>query len=581
VGFSSRSRWDVADWLVLVLGMALVTPRRALGLTVALLLSAAACGGIEGVQPGASSAPPSASPRPGSLEALACSIPHEWLVRTWNGYRADRSVNLQLLPKYPNFIGSGLPHVGPWAYDQDVPMLWYGPGYIKPVGKIERPVTVADIAPTEAALLNFPFNAPDGTPMREGLVPEAQRTTPPRLIVTLVWDAAGRDVLSAWPNDWPVLKSLIPKGAWYEHATIGSSPTSTAQDHANIGTGAFPNHHGIVSMHLRIGDKIQGPYTNGPTTLILPTLADLYDRAMGNRPKVAEVASVGIHLGMLGHGAMWGGGDKDIVVLRELAGATTLGAEGGSWNLPDNLKPFYRFPSYVRDLPPLSHDFSTADASDGTMDGLWRGMQIDQQKGGFDTPARIPNEERVIETIMQREGFGKDDVPDLFFINYKLIDEVGHIWNMNSLEMHDSLHVQDEYLGKFIDFLNSWVGRDKWVLLVTADHGSVPDPKITGAFQISAGAVASAIESKFDNDSDGVKVVEQIYQTGAFINQAELIQNGYTMSDLARFVMTLTQSQTAGQGVSIRPGHEGDKVFQAAFPSSIMRTLPCLPEARA
>jgi len=515
------------------------------------------------------------------LARVACSIPHQWLLRTWRGYRPDRSVNLQLLPREPNFIGSGLPHVGPWEYDQWVPMYWYGPGYIKPIGKVERPVTTADVAPTQAALLDFPFNAPDGRAMTEGLVPAAERPTPPRLIVLLVWDAAGRNVLDAWPNDWPVLKSLIPQGAWYENATIGNSPTSTAQDHANYGTGAFPNHHGIVSMHLRIGTRISGPFTNGPTTLILPTLADLYDRAVGNRSKVAEVASVGIHLGMLGHGAMWGGGDRDIVVLRELVGAPTLGAEAGSWNLPDNVAPFYRFPSYVKELPPLSHDFPTADAADGNVDGLWRGMDIGQQKGGFDTPARIPNEERVIETVMQREGFGKDDVPDLLFINYKLIDEVGHIWNMNSPEMSDSLRVQDEYLGKFMAFLNRQVGKGKWVLLVTADHGSVPDPKLTGAFQISAGAVANAIEARFDADADGTKVVEQIYQTGAFVDEAELAQNGFTLDDVARFVMTLTQSQTVSQGLTVQPGHENDRVFQAAFPSNIMATLPCLPEARA
>jgi hypothetical protein len=29
------------------------------------------------------------------------------------------------------------------------------------------------------------------------------------------------------------------------------------------------------------------------------------------------------------------------------------------------------------------------------------------------------------------------------------------------------------------------------------------------------------------------------------------------------------------------PGHEQDRVFDAAFPSSMLSALPCLPEARA
>jgi hypothetical protein len=93
---------------------------------------------------------------------LACSIPHEQLLRTYRGWRPDRGAQISFIPKEPNFVGSGLPHVGPWDYIQTVPMLWYGPGYIKPQGEVNRPVTSADVAPTSAELLKFDgFHAPD------------------------------------------------------------------------------------------------------------------------------------------------------------------------------------------------------------------------------------------------------------------------------------------------------------------------------------------------------------------------------------------------------------------------------------
>lgn len=165
-------------------------------------------------------------------------------------------------------------------------------------------------------------------------------------------------------------------------------------------------------------------------------------------------------------------------------------------------------------------------------------------------------------------------------INYKLIDEVGHIWSMNSPEMRDSVRVQDEYLKKFVDFLNRQVGKGNWVMVVTADHGAVPSPKVSGAFQISSGAMANVLKAKFDNDGDSVPVFEGIYQTGIFVNTDELRQNGYTLDDVARYIMTLTETQTAGVGVVVPPDEQSDLVFQAAFPSAIMHTLPCLPEAR-
>ena len=130
-------------------------------------------------------------------------MPHEWLLRTWRGDSEDRSAELQILPIEPNFVGSGLPHVGPWDYVQDIPMFWYGPGHIARPGQVDRPVTLAGIAPTAAQMLDFPFRAPDGSPMTRRSPERAQ--TPPKLLVTMVWDAGGRNVLDRWPNDWPYL----------------------------------------------------------------------------------------------------------------------------------------------------------------------------------------------------------------------------------------------------------------------------------------------------------------------------------------------------------------------------------------
>lgn len=511
----------------------------------------------------------------------ACSIPHQWLLRTWRGYRADRGPQLQVLPAYPNFIGSGYPHTGPWGYDQNVPIFWYGPPYIRAAGSVGRPVTLTDIAPTQAQLLGFPFSTPDGTPMTEAIAPGAGNRPPPKLIVTLVWDAGGRNVLSTWPNEWPYLRSLIGKGTWYDQASVGSSPSSTAQDHANIGTGSYPRTAGIVGHSMKIGNGIFGPFTNGPDLLIRPTLADLYDRANGNAPKIGEVATVNIHLGMLGHGSMWGGGDNDVLILRELPGATTQGAEGATWSIPQPDARFFNLPSWVSSLPPLQRYFRFADAADGTIDGTWRGNDIAAQKGGFDTPARIPAETKVIEELIKREGFGADATPDMLFINYKLIDEVSHIWTMNSPEMQDSVRIQDQYLKVLVDFLNRQVGRGQWAMVLTADHGAVPNVSVSGALQLSTGAIQSALDAKFDMDGakDGT-IVKLIKQTGIFLDMDELRESGFTLDDLAQYLVSLTAEQTVGN-FPITTAQAGERVFQAAYPSSIMASLPCLPEARA
>jgi hypothetical protein len=516
------------------------------------------------------------------MTRLACGLPREWLVRMWRGHDPERSGELQILPQVPHFVGAGLPHVGPWKFTEDVPMLWYGPGHIKAVGRVQRPVTLADIAPTEAALLGSSFEAPDGRPMREALIPPDQRDEAPRLVVILVWDGAGRNVLAEWPASWPDLQSLIPQGAWYENATVGSSPTSSAQDHATIGTGAFPRNHKMVGHSMRIGGQIVPPWKD-PSLLELPTFGDVYDRQMQNEPLVGLIGTVPIQLGMSSRGAFAPGGDRDVAVLRVPGNAETLGEEGVSWRIPDQYKQWYRFPKYANDLPPLRSYVEEVglDSRDGQRDGLWRGRDIfgDELLGGFHTPARVPYQDRLIEEVIRREGFGNDQVPDLLYINHKLIDTLGHLYGIQAPEIRDSLEVEDEYLGRFIDFLDEQIGPEQWVLGVTADHGSLESTATTGAFQISAEGLHSSIQETFDLDEDSTDVVEQVKQTEIFINTEELEENGATLADVAGHVMSLRQRDVPIEGLPVpNPDH---RVFRAAFPSETLADPPCLPAAAA
>ncbi len=510
------------------------------------------------------------------LTEAACSVPTELLVRTWRGHRADRSGDIEILPAEPAFVGhGGLPHSGPWDYVSRVPLLWYGPGFIRPQGEVDRLVTLADIAPTQGELVGFPFDAPDGAPLTEALEPGAAR---PRLVVVVVWDGAGRDVLAAWPKAWPKLRGMIERGTWYEHAEVGSSPPSTAQIHATIGTGAFSRTHGLVSHRLRIGDRLTDPWEAGSRYLTAATFADLYDRHEGNRPLVGTLATVAIQLGMMSHGSLWGGGDRDIAVLREREGAATLGAEGLSWNLTSNVAPYYRLPGYVNDLPPISDYFDEADRQDGTADGHWHDIEL-EGAGAEElllTPARIPFQTRLIEEVVEREGFGADEVPDLLYINYKLIDEIGHRFSMNSVEMRDSLSAQDAELPALVDLLNEHVGQGNWVMALTADHGHTPDPNVTGATVISPGAIAEVVQAEFDTDGDDTRIVEFTQPTNMFVDIDEMEQNGATLEEISGFLLSVTKGEVGGEQYPVSPEVADEPAVLAVYPADMLEQLPCL-----
>ncbi|MBI2237504.1 MAG: alkaline phosphatase family protein, partial [Actinobacteria bacterium] len=210
----------------------------------------------------------------------------------------------------------------------------------------------------------------------------------------------------------------------------------------------------------------------------------------------------------------------------------------------------------------------------------WRDNSIAQYEEGWATPARVPYQTRRIEEVIGREGSGADDVPDLLFLNYKIIAHISHIWSVNSVEMQDTLRWQDAALGEFVRFLDRQVGRGEWVLVLTADHGAQFDPAVSGAFPLSPRALELDLTEAFDDD-DGVPVLQALRVAQIFVNDAELRDNGFTLDDVARFVLDYTKGQAASASNPVPETERDDTVFAAAFPTSILGSLKCLPEARA
>jgi arylsulfatase A-like enzyme len=495
----------------------------------------------------------------------ACGLPTEWLERIWRGTDPHRSGEIVMVPRFPNFVGN-LSHAGPWPYLQRIPMFWYGPGHIAAAGVVDRHVTLADVAATYGQLLGHPW--PHGTAMHEVVQPD---TDPPALVVTVVLDGGGRDVLDTWPDDWPVLASLIHEGTWYEHAIVGSSPSTTAASHATLGTGLYPREHGEIDIDMRVGPFLMRSDGNGVRLLVRPTFADLYDAARGNEPLVGTIGSGIWHLYMMGHGSMWGHGDRDIAVLRPPIFESD--PSGARWRLPDDVRPFFTFPRYVNGVPSFERYLDELDREDGRLDEAWREHPFTTLEDGFDTPARIPFQTDVVEEVISREGFGTDDVPDLLFVNYKVLDKVGHLWSVNGREMRDTLRWQDEYLGRLIEILDERVGRGRWALLVTADHGHQYDPKVSGAFRIAHGQLRHAIDERFD-DGDGRRVTEAVHSTQVFLDLQELADVGASLDEVARFLLDFTQSDGARYGATeVEPGA---RVFDAVIPRGSLAELPCI-----
>src|SRR5215211_710870 len=66
----------------------------------------------------------------------ACAMDEDMVARIWRGYDPARSEDVVLVPTAPDYIGEPtIPsHTGPWDYVQEVPLVVYGPPYVRAGG---------------------------------------------------------------------------------------------------------------------------------------------------------------------------------------------------------------------------------------------------------------------------------------------------------------------------------------------------------------------------------------------------------------------------------------------------------------
>jgi len=94
-----------------------------------------------------------------------------------------------------------------------------------------------------------------------------------------------------------------------------------------------------------------------------------------------------------------------------------------------------------------------------------------------DTPWLDIETLRLATTIMEEENLGNDDAPDILFIGLSGTDVIGHNWGPFSHEGMDNQLKLDKYLNIFFKKVDTNVGLDNVLFVLTADHGTLPLPE--------------------------------------------------------------------------------------------------------
>jgi hypothetical protein len=466
-----------------------------------------------------------------------------------------------MVPREPNFIGTFdlTSHSGPWDYLQRIPLVLYGPEHIAASSTpVRRPVNITDVYPTVGRLLDISLPERDGRALTEALLDD--RGAAPKVIVVVVWDGAGRNTLERWRDEWPTLARLEREGTSYVNATVGSSPSVTSAIHSNLGTGTWPRMHGVTGNDIReVDGDLRIAFTSSAAGDLRPTtFADEADAAFGNESKVGLLAWKPWHIGMLGHGAELEGADRDeLGLIKYHDGVEIFGNES-----------LYTTPSFLSEGAQIDAHIDRLDRVDGQLDGRWLGhdISLDQETSWttYSNPAWAGLETDLVLDMLNAGSYGRDEVPDFLFVNYKMTDLAGHQWAVDSPETADVLAAQDAALGRIVDYLERTIGD--YALVLTSDHGHTVSPATTGAWPINQERLIADINEHFGVPDDST-VAEASAAFGLYLDRRVMKSADTTPVEIAEFINGYTVQDNWSED-DLPSGYEdrGDEqVFSAAF----------------
>ena len=342
--------------------------------------------------------------------------------------------------------------------------------------------------------------------------PPAAEVRRPRLAVVLVVDQMRADYLTRYADLYQGgLARLRREGAWFTRAQVQHARTFTAPGHASVATGTHAAHHGIVANDWFVpAERVERyaaedpnvhPVFAGPRTAKLPgrSPVQLLRTGLGDWLKAQVRAAKVFSVALKDRSAVMMGGqgpDRAYWYAPEVAGYVSSswyqqGAELPAWVAAFNASgaAYRRFTSGWTRLRDSSADLRSgpdrvASEADGVHTEFPHGFDDGSAaaRAGFAkqmmyTPFGDELTLSFARALVTAEGLGADEVPDLLFVSCSSGDLIGHKYGPFSHEVEDYYLRLDAYLAGFIAYLDEHVGKDSYVIALSADHGALPLPE--------------------------------------------------------------------------------------------------------
>lgn len=448
-------------------------------------------------------------------------------------------------------------------------------------------------------------------------VPQPETPGRPRLVVLVAFDQMRGDYLERWRDLYAKdggFRRLLDEAAWYQNCRLPYANTVTAAGHASMLTGTTPSQHGIVANEwyersetadvtsvqsiryeqvppIAVNDTIPGKQVRyasvSPDRLLAPTVGDVLKQETGNQGKVVGLSikdrAAVLPAGHRTDACYWLDGSNGTFIT-----STYYSARVHPWVADFNRQqPKLADQWFGKDWTHLRPDvnyvrYSGVDDQPGESKGFLQGRIFPHpMTGGLKQPGKAyysamynsPFGNELLLDLAKRaidgEQLGSDERPDLLCLSFSCNDSVGHSWGPDSQEVLDVTLRSDLLMRDLLQHLDNRVGKGRYLMVVTADHGVCPLPEVSRqqgreadrlSFSKLSTEAADYLTVRFKQPEGSVRWFEDAGHPPFFyLNRAVLAALKLDQTEVEQTLARWLQSQTGIQRAYTRKELEGPR----------------------
>lgn len=395
----------------------------------------------------------------------------------------------------------------------------------------------------------------------------------PKLVVGIVVDQMRADYLYRFANHYGEdgLKLLMKEGANFQNCHYNYVPTFTGPGHASIYTGTTPANHGIVANAWWsreegkrvncVEDQQSKPVGSSPDTKGNYSPMRLKSNTITDQVKLMDSRSKVYSISIKNRGAILPGGHApDGVFWYDYAnGGFMTGSyyanrlpdwvvmfnqeKNAATYMPDKWETFKPIATYIESRAD-NYAYEASITNDPPVFPYHLKKAVKEGKSLTELFVNTPFANTLLtdfaRVILEMEKLGKGEATDFLAISYSSPDIIGHSYGPYSKEMQDVMIRLDRDIAKLIKSLDDRLGRDNYVLFLTADHAVEPIPQYLLDHKMAAGyffwkpfeeALRKAVASQF---AEGL--VDDVYNNAVYLNKQAIEKGGFNYGQVVFFV---------------------------------------------